>query len=76
MHVSIVVILTMASPSALSQLVKHELTRLRQTSPGMEVVEGDKLAVLTVAVDRVVAMVMVINPTPVASERAMTSFQS
>ena len=37
----------------------------------MKVIKGDEVAVLTVAVDRVVAMVMVINPTPVASGRAM-----
>ncbi len=71
MHISIVAILTMASLSALSWLIRQELTRLRQTSPGMEVVEGDKVAVLTVAVDRVVVMVMGIKPTPLASERAM-----
>jgi hypothetical protein len=65
-----VAILTMASPSALSQLIKQELTRLR-TSPEMEVVEGGKVAVLMVAMDRVVAMVMVINPAPVASGKAM-----
>jgi hypothetical protein len=37
----------------------------------MEVVKGDEVAVLTVAMDRVVAMVMVINPTPMASGRAI-----
>jgi hypothetical protein len=37
----------------------------------MEAVEGDKVAVLMVAMDRVVAAVTVINPTPVASRRAM-----
>jgi hypothetical protein len=37
----------------------------------MEMVEGDKVAVLTVAVDRVMVVVMVINPTPMASGRAM-----
>jgi hypothetical protein len=33
--------------------------------------KGDKVAVLTVAVDRVMAVVMVINPTPMASGRVM-----
>jgi hypothetical protein len=37
----------------------------------MEVVEGDKVAILTVAMDRVLAVAMVINPTPVACGRAM-----
>jgi hypothetical protein len=37
----------------------------------MEVVKGDKVVILMVAIDRVVAVVMVINPTPVASGRAM-----
>ncbi len=66
-HVSIVEILTMASPSAQSQLIKQELTRLRQTSSEIKVVKGDKVAVLTIAVDRVMVMVMVIDPTPVTS---------
>ena len=74
MHVSIVVILTMASPSALSQF-KQELTRLRWTSPGMEVVKGDEVAVQMVAVDRVVAVVMAINPTPMASGGIPPIFQ-
>jgi hypothetical protein len=37
----------------------------------MEAVEGAKMAIVTVAMDRVVAVVMVVNPTPAASGRAM-----
>ncbi len=71
MHVSIVAILTMASQSALSRLIKQESRRLRRPSPGLEVVKGDKVAILTLAVDSVVIVVMVTNPTTVASGRAM-----
>jgi hypothetical protein len=61
----------MASLSALSQLIKREWTRLRPTSPGIEVVKGGKVDILTVAIDRVVAVLMEINLTPVASGRVM-----
>jgi hypothetical protein len=76
MHVSIAVILTMASQSALNPSINLESTEPSPSSPGLEV---DTVAVVAVmagmAVETVmvqeVGVVMVIKPTHTGSEKAM-----
>ncbi len=78
MHVSIVVILTMASQSALNPSINLGLTEPSPSSPGLEAAVVAMVAVVAtagMAVEMVVfpdvGMVMVIKPTHAGSGKAM-----